>query len=121
MKRFACANALVMLCGLVLVRAGIAGGASSYPGADKSPVAHVSCTATNYPEIIVHNDEHNKKASEEEKDDWRVSCKITVGEEVIFNQAIDMPHPTEYRDAMDAIDEFRKKRAPQLIKDAAKK
>lgn len=85
----------------------------------RPPPARVSCIATNYPEVLVHKNSDNT-ATLTDLDDWRVNCKITIREAVIFNEALTLPHPTEYMAAMAAIDDFRKKRALQILKDAKK-
>jgi hypothetical protein len=83
------------------------------PGLPAS-VAKVSCVAANYQEVLVHVNA-DKSATELEIDDWRVSCKITVGEEVIFNEALTTVHPESFEDAMVAINEFRKVRSVKIL------
>ena len=78
------------------------------------PAAKVSCIATNFPEVLVHaNGDGTKRL--EEVEDWRVTCTITAGDKTLFNQAMTLPHPTPFREAMDAIDSFRSKQAPKII------
>jgi len=58
-----------------------------------------------------------------EKDDWRVQCTVTWKKDKVYDSELPLARPTEFRDAMLAVDEFRTKRAPQLVKeweDAAK-
>jgi hypothetical protein len=79
------------------------------------PAAKVNCIATNYPEILSEK-KADGTAKETEVDDWRVSCTITLGDKKLFDEALSIPHPTPFREAMDAIDIFRNKQAPQILK-----
>lgn len=80
------------------------------------PRVKVNCVATNYPEIIASKNADGT-FSEREVDDWRVTCTITEGEKKVFSDDLKIPHPTPFREAMDAIDQFRKVRAVQILKE----
>jgi hypothetical protein len=76
----------------------------------------VTCVATNQIVILAQKNE-NGTSTEVASDDWRVVCKIMQGDKKIFEEALTIAHPTKFREAMDAIDVFRKERAPQIIKE----
>lgn len=78
------------------------------------PKSKVSCVARNQQVVEV---EHDKTV---EKDDWIVDCTITVDEHVIWTKPLTLAHPATFRDAMDAIDEFRSKTAPRIVKEYRK-
>ncbi len=84
-----------------------------------APPVHVACTATNFPIVFIHKNKDGT-ATEEEKEDWRVRCSITVDGKKIYDEALEIPHPTEYREAMDEIQEFRKTKAPAIVKENTK-
>src|SRR4051812_31466468 len=82
----------------------------------RPPVPKVSCIATNHPETLVtHNADGTAKV--EEIDDWLVSCTITVGEKKVYDGQLVLPHPTEFHEAMVAIDEFRRVKAGVILKE----
>jgi hypothetical protein len=80
--------------------------------AQKTSLPKVSCQAENFPEVVTNA--HTKKA--EERDNWRVNCTIKRGDEVIHSGRLVLPYPASFREAMDAIDEFRTKKAPEILK-----
>lgn len=84
-----------------------------------APKNKVNCIASNQPVMLVHKNEDGT-AKEEEVDDWRVICTLTLGDKQIFNDILVLAHPTKFREAMDAIDEFRTKTAAKLIKENSK-
>jgi hypothetical protein len=84
------------------------------------PPPHVSCVATNKSYTLEHYDKEQKKLVGVDMDDWRVTCKITVKDKVVYDQELEIPRPTEFRDAMLAIDEFRTKKAKLIIKELKK-
>jgi hypothetical protein len=94
-------------------------GCTSQPVFAQKPTAKVSCLATNYPEVLVHRNADGTSRLED-VDDWRVNCVITLGDKKLFDEALTLPHPTPFRDAMDAIDSFRSKQAPKIIKEKTK-
>lgn len=117
MKRFPADRIIdILLCLAIALYAIVAGGEFLLFGA---PKGKVTCIAENYPVMTVSH--ADKQAKEVEVDDWRVSCSLFSGEEKIFEQALPLAHPTSFREAMDAIDEFRRKRAPQILKEANQK
>jgi hypothetical protein len=84
--------------------------------AQKPPIIpRVDCKLDNEPWTVVRHRE-DKTAYEEEVDDWRVSCTITVGDKKVYDAPLDLAHPTAFRDAMEAVEEFRTKKAAQIIK-----
>jgi hypothetical protein len=89
------------------------------------PIPKVSCVMNNHSYVVSHFDKTTGKLNEEEMDDWWVGgfnsedksgCTITVDGKVVYDAPLATAHPTEYRDAMDAIDVFRKKTAGEIIK-----
>jgi hypothetical protein len=67
---------------------------------------NVSCTLTNHPYTLAHK--QGDKLVNEDKDDWWVHCKVTVGNKVKLEQDLPLAHPTELQTAIDAVNEFRK-------------
>ena len=82
--------------------------------AQKPEVLHASCTLTNKPTIIVHYN-GTKKLDEQEIDDWRVHCTATYKKDTVFDDDLELAHPTEFRDAMEAAHEFVKKGAQKAL------
>jgi hypothetical protein len=81
------------------------------------PRPQVYCIAKNYNYDLAHYDKETKKLVPVNQDDWRVVCTITVKEKEVYKRELDLPRPTEYRDAMLAIDEFRTKKAAVILKE----
>ena len=85
--------------------------------AGQQPPYRTICTLDNHSYIISHYDKENKKLNEEEHDDWRVTCSISLAGKVLYREELTLARPTEFRDAMVATEEFRKHKAVELIKD----
>lgn len=116
MKKFLADRAIdLLLCLAVLLYAMFGGGEFLLFGAPKSKV---TCLAENYPVVTVSH--ADKQAKEVEIDDWRVTCSLFLDDKKIFEQALALAHPTSFREAMDAIDEFRKHQAPKILKEKEK-
>lgn len=81
--------------------------------APKPEKIHVSCVLHNHPYDLY--DAQTQRAVE--KDDWRVRCTVTWKKQTVYDDELTLARPTEFRDAMVAVDEFRTKRAPQLVKE----
>lgn len=79
----------------------------------------VSCVMTNHPVTTV---EHQKDGSAKlyEVDDWRVHCKLTSDDKTIFDDDLELAHPARFREAADAVEEFRTKTAAKLLKEKKK-
>lgn len=84
---------------------------SSLPAPQEKKV-RFSCVANNVEEVHVDQ----KTGKEEEVENWVVDCRVTYGEEVVYNRVLPLGRPTSYLDAMAGIDEFRKG-IPKLIKE----
>jgi hypothetical protein len=99
----------------------IAGALSGQVAPQKMPApkVHVVCHLDNHPYTVSHYDKSNNKLNEEEIDDWRVDCEIEVGKHFYQKCDVVATHPVSFHDAMVAVDEFRTKTAPQLVKDKA--
>jgi hypothetical protein len=90
------------------------------PVQPEPPKIAVTCVLHNHPYDLV-NAQTGKVV---EHDDWRVQCTVTWKKDKVYDAELTLARPTEFRDAMFAVDEFRTKRAPQLVKeweDAAKR
>ena len=79
-------------------------------------VPKVSCKMDNHSEMMVHHHEDGT-ATEEEVDDWYVTCTITIDDKKIYDAPLKIAHPTPIHDAIIAIDEFRKKQAAVIVKE----
>lgn len=77
----------------------------------------VSCVATNHPYHLVHFNKDAGTSTVEEVEDWRVECKIEVKGEKVYEAELPLARPTAYLDAMTAINEFRTKKAPQVMRE----
>jgi hypothetical protein len=77
------------------------------------PKITVSCTLHNHPYDLYNA----QTKAVVEKDDWRVTCTVKYKKDTVFDGELPLARPTEFRDAMLAVDEFRTKRAPQLVKE----
>lgn len=71
-----------------------------------TPVKKVSCTMTNHSYTLVTK--KGDKWVNEDRDDWWIHCKVSVGDKIKLEQDLPIAHPTELRDAVAAVDEFRK-------------
>lgn len=69
---------------------------------------------------------HHDTGVMEEQDDWYADCTITykneklyAGPVVVLHEGIWEPlaHPATFREASDAVDEFRTKRAREIVKE----
>jgi len=83
------------------------------PAPPAPPPITVSCVLRNHPYDLI--DARTKAVVE--KDDWRVTCTVTGKKDKVFDGELPLARPTEFRDAMIAVDEFRTKRAPRLVKE----
>lgn len=72
----------------------------------------VSCTMRKQ-EIIVYD---RAKKTSTEQEDWIVDCTIKVGEKLIFSDTLPLAHPATFVEASGAVDEFRKKKAGEIVK-----
>jgi|ERR1043166_2598553 hypothetical protein len=59
-------------------------------------------------------DAKTKQTTEHES--WRVVCSVKRGTEEIYSGPLALPYPATFRDAMDAIETFRKEKAPEILK-----
>ena len=85
--------------------------------AGQQPKFETSCVLRNHSYILAHYDKENKKLDEKEQDDYTVTCTITYKNGILYKEVLPLPHPTEFRDAMLATEEFNKRKSVQLIKD----
>lgn len=77
----------------------------------------VSCIAVNRP-MDVYNAQSKKY---EEVDDWHVDCTIRRGDKLVYGpEPLALGYPASYAEAMQAIDEFRKKKAAEIVKSKEK-
>jgi len=74
------------------------------------PIAKVSCMMKNVGVVSYDGKSGNSSAG----DDWYTDCTITVGDRKIYSKALIVGHPASLRDAMNAVEEFRKK-APEIV------
>lgn len=92
-------------------------------GASPSPKIDVSCTMKNHPYVISHYN-HKELKPEDHDDFWiggyndadKGGCTIRVDDTVVYHAPLVTAHPTEFRDAMVAIDEFRKVKAAEILR-----
>lgn len=63
--------------------------------------------------MVVVNDQ-TKESHEDES--WVVDCRIEREGRVIWSGALTLASRSSFRDAMDAIDDFRKVKAPKIAK-----
>lgn len=83
--------------------------------APTSDVPHFDCKAVNLPIEEIHKGEDGR-GYVIEIDDWRVTCQITRGSELLWEKELPLARPTAYQEAMDAINVFRK-RANEILND----
>lgn len=79
--------------------------------------ASPTCLATNHRETVING----KTGRGEDRDNWQVTCRIRVGEKVIYEEKLVLPYPTSYDEMMTAIREWLAKKAPQIIAQKAAK
>lgn len=85
--------------------------------APEVPKLRVSCILTNHQFILSHYNNATGKLDEHDEDDWTVECSIAKKDTTLFKQVLPLARPTNYHDAMDAVNEWRTKRAPEIIKE----
>lgn len=98
------------------------------PAAAASPsLPKVSCVMTNHPYVISHYAQ--KELHPEEIEDWwiggynaedKTGCTIEVEGKVVYKAPLVTAHPASLTDATVAVDEFRKVRAGQILKEMKK-
>src|SRR5438105_9496940 len=77
----------------------------------------VSCFAENHPETFLDG----QTGKEQERDNWTAKCEIRQGDAVLYAPTrLILPYPATFRQAMDAIDEFRSKKAVEILKEKKK-
>ncbi len=79
------------------------------------PKIHVTCVAENHQETVYSA----KTKTSENRDNWRVVCTVKLDEKsiVLPNEGrLILPYPASFHDAMEAIDLFRSKTAPEIVK-----
>lgn len=94
---------------------------TTWPQAEHKPLSKpptpppitVSCVLRNHSYDLIDA----KTKAVVERDDWRVTCTVTYKKQKLYDAELPLARPTEFRDAMLAVDEFRTKRAPQLVKE----
>lgn len=98
------------------------------PAFAQKPVAKVTCVMANHSYVVSHFNQ--KELKPDEIDDFWIGgynaddkggCTITVGDKVLYKAPLVTAHPTSSHDAIVAIDEFRKQRAPQILKEKERK
>ena len=52
-----------------------------------------------------------------EVEDWYADCDVTYQGKKIWAGALPLAHPASYRDASEAVDDFRTKKAREIAKD----
>ncbi|HLZ91094.1 MAG TPA: hypothetical protein VKQ28_05215 [Candidatus Acidoferrum sp.] len=72
----------------------------------------VKCTAERQ-EFVVFD---AKTKTEKGYENWHVTCAIKKGGQEVYSGPLVLPYPATFRDAMDAIEEFRSKKAPEILK-----
>lgn len=75
------------------------------------PTSKVSCMIKNVG--VVMYDKKSGKSSN--GDDWYADCTITVGDRKIYAESLIVGHPASLRDAVEAVEEFRKVKAPKIV------
>lgn len=53
--------------------------------------------------------------------DWTVTCSITMDGEKVYEHEQPMAHPAERKEVFRAIDEFMKRKGPEIVKASRKK
>jgi hypothetical protein len=81
-------------------------------GVCAEPPAKISCLAERQ-EFVVYD---AKTKTSKEFESWRASCTIKKGSEEIYSGTLALPYPATFREAMDAIEEFRTKKAVEILK-----
>ena len=87
------------------------------PSTPVPPRLRTTCILENRSYFLSHYNKDTEKLEEHEEDDWFVECRIMKAEKILFKEEVIIPHPTAYRDAMIAVDEWRTKRAGEIIKE----
>lgn len=72
----------------------------------------VSCTMRKQ-DIVIYD---RQKKTSTEQEDWIVDCTIKVNDKVIFADTLPLAHPATFAEASGAVDEFRKKKAGEILK-----
>jgi len=77
----------------------------------------VNCIARNKP----YDELDAKTRKVQEKDNWEVSCQIERDGKVIYERGLPLPFSATLAEAVEAIEEFRTKKAPEILKEMDKK
>jgi hypothetical protein len=64
---------------------------------------------------IIHNSPKDKAGHE--MVDWTVTCYVKDGDITIWENKLPLAHPCNFREAIKAVENFMKTRAPQIYKD----
>jgi hypothetical protein len=83
------------------------------PAAEAQEKPKVNCVAENFGTVVMNA--QTKKT--EEIENWKVTCNIKQGDKILHEEKLVLPYPASYRDAMDAIEDFRKNKAPKILKE----
>lgn len=78
----------------------------------KSP-ARISCRMQHSPVIVI--DRKDGLTTSHEEDDWRVDCTIEFDGKTIFASPLPLVHPAKIDEALGAFEEFRKKKAGEIV------
>ena len=77
------------------------------------PTPHISCKLTHSP-VVVYDHKTNPPTIHED-DDWTADCTIELDGKIIFAAPLPLVHPAKIDEVMGAFEEFRKKKAGEIV------